>query len=267
MPRVAIVPVDPVHGEVRSVQVHQPILDGDFGQSEVMRHDFARTVPPDDAHTHVIQERMFGIPIFGVRNIHYGTFARIRMRGGHDIPVTQNGPFDAGLPFGPSLHGDLCERIIHTMGTNHEVLEMRLRPSDHIHVTEDAGRPPHILILKIGTIRILQHRDHEQVQPRMHRIGHVEFRRQARALRHADVCAIDMNLSITVHTIETQNNALTICSRLHIHHPLIHARRRGGRHQRRVDGERERLVGIVQTPIPVKLPHMRHLHLIPIIGD
>ena len=74
-------------------------------------HDFVRTVPPDDAHTHVIQERMFGIPIFGVRNISLaaqdtiGVNARIILTTGGYIDVFRMSD-DPQRPFAKTPAGE-----------------------------------------------------------------------------------------------------------------------------------------------------------------
>ena len=150
------------------------------------------------------------------------------------------------------------------MRADAEVVQAGGRALHEVHVAEDAGGPPHVLVLDVGAVAVLQHLDHEQVVALVHGLGDVELRGEARALGHADEGAVHVELGVALHAVEADDLAGARGERGQRHDALVHARGVVGGHERLLDREREALIGVGELAVAVDLPQVRDLHLVPI---
>ena len=145
-----------------------------------------------------------------------------------------------------------------------KVDQMRGGTLHKVHIAEDARGPPHVLILDIAAIAVLQDLDSKQVVALDERVGHVELGRQARTLGHADKLTVDVQLAIALDAVEANDLASAGGNSGKIDDTLVHARGVIGGNEWLVHRERETLVGVGKVAIAVYLPQVRNLHVIPL---
>ena len=74
------------------------------------------------------------------------------------------------------------------------------------HGTEDAGKPPLILVLQVAAGAELVNADGDRVRAGADQIGHVELVGQARAARHPHPRAVDPHGGLAFNTVEAQGD-------------------------------------------------------------
>ena len=174
---VVVVAVHAVHLEIGAVEVDMTVLDGHLGQALAMRDDLVGVALAIDRDSHVIEEGVLGVP--EARAL-YGELSVIasHLGLGNGQAIDGKTPHDA-LGAG-SLHIERdVRRIILAMGAHTEVVQACGGTLHEINIAEDARRPPHILVLDVGAIAVLEDLHCEQVLALMQKLGDIELRRKA----------------------------------------------------------------------------------------
>ena len=259
---VVIVAVDAMHLKVSAVEVDMIALDRHLGKTLAMRNVLADLVTVVDLKRKVIEEGVLGVPEVGIGHVAFGMAVDALTRSHHVLAIAER-KHDAGSALGHRIERDQSG-IALAVRAEPKVDQMRGGTLHKVHVAEDAGGPPHILVLDVAAIAVLQDLNRKKVVALDERVGHVELGRQARTLGHADILTVDVQLAIALDAVEA--NDLTSAGRNSgkIDDTLVHARGVIGGNEWLVHRERETLVGVGKVAIAVYLPQVRNLHVIPL---
>ena len=258
---VVIVAVDAMHLKVSAVEVDMIALDRHLGKPLAMRNVLADLVAVVDLKRKVIEEGVLGVPEVGIGNAALGMAVDALARSHHVLAIVER-KHDAGSALGHRIERDQSG-IAHAVHAEPKVDQVRGGTLHKVHIAEDARGPPHVLILDIAAIAVLQDLDRKQVVALDERVGHVELGRQARALGHADKLTVDVQLAIALDAVEANDLASAGRNGRKVDDALVDARGVVGGNERLGHRERETLVGIGKVAIAVHLPQVRNLHVIP----
>ncbi len=209
-----------------------------------------------------------------------GLLVRPGLGGRERVPGAGRGPGQAqlryrhrGRPVGVHPQGGgAAGRVV--VGVDEEVPDRAGRFVDEGHAPEDAGQPPHVLVLEVGPGRPLvhAHRDHVAAGPQVTR--DVELADQPAALAVTGGGPVDEHGEARVHPVEAEHGRpVVVPLRRQREVPPVLPRRVVAGHPRRVHRERVDHVGVGGRPVsrrPVprrpgqagQLPHRRHRELV-----
>ena len=259
---VVIVAVDAMHLKVSAVEVDMIALDRHLGKSLVMRNVLADLVAVVDLKRKVIEEGVLGIPEVGIGHAALGMAVDALARSHHVLAITER-KHNAGSSLGNRIERDQSG-IALAVRAEPKVDQVRGGTLHKVHIAEDARGPPHVLILDIAAIAVLQDLDRKQVVALDERVGHVELGRQARALGHADKLTVDVQLTIALDAVKANDLASAGRHGGKVDDALVDACGVVGGNERLIHREREALVGVGKVAIAVYLPQVRNLHVIPL---
>ena len=259
---IVIVAVDAMHLKVGAVEVDMIVLDRHLGKTLAMRNVLADFVTVVDFKRKVIEEGVLGIPEVSIGHAALGMAVDTLTRS-HHVPAIAERIHNAGSALSHRIERDQSV-IALAVRAEPKVDQVRGGTLHKVHIAEDARGPPHVLILDIAAIAVLQDLDRKQVVALDERIGHVELGRQARALGHADILTVDVQLAIALDAVESNDLASAGRNGGKIDDALVDARGVVGGNERLVHRERETLVGVGKVAIAVYLPQVRNLHVIPL---
>ena len=259
---VVIVAVNAMHLKVSAVEVDMIALDRHLGKALAMRNVLADLVTVVDLKRKVIEEGVLGIPEVGIGHAALGMAIDALTRSHHVLAIAER-KHDAGSALGHRIERNQSG-IALAVRAEPKVDQVCGGTLHKVHIAEDARCPPHVLVLDIATIAVLQNLDRKQVVALDKRVGHVELGRQARALGHAYKLAVDVQLAIALDAVEA--NDLTRAGRHggKVDDALVDARGVVGGNERLIHRERETLVGVGKVAIAIHLPQVRDLHVIPL---
>ena len=254
---VVVVAVDAAHLDVRAVEQEAAVPNGHLGQAEAVRHrlgDGAVVVP--HLHEQVVERGRLRVPRDRVGDVHGGGG-----RVGGDAPGARavragEGPPHVVGAVRAHRQGDVGAAVGGQAGPDVEVLQARRRPGDEVDVAEDPRGPPHVLVLDVGAVAVLQHLDGQEVRLPGQVLGEVELGAQPGALRHAREAAIDVDLGVGVHAVHPQDRPLAGCEGGAGQFPLVDAGGVGGGDERRSDREGVALIRVLRPPVAVHLPQV-----------
>ena len=259
---VVIVAVDAMHLKVGAVEVDMIALDRHLGKALAMRNVLADLVTVVDLKRKVIEEGVLGVPEVGIGNAALGMAVDALARSDHVLAIAER-KHDAGSALGHRIERDQSG-IALAVRAEPKVDQVRGGTLHKVHIAEDARSPPHVLILDIAAIAVLQDLDRKQVVALDERVGHVELGGQTRALGHADKLAVDVQLAIALDAVEANDLAGAGRNGGKVDDALVDARGVVGGNERLIHRKRETLVGIGKVAIAVYLPQVRNLHVIPL---
>ena len=259
---VVIVAVDAMHLKVDAVEVDMIALDRHLGKTLAMRNELADLVTVVDLKRKVIEEGVLGIPEVGIGHAALGMAVDALARSDHILAIAER-IHDAGSALGHRIERDQSG-IALAVRAEPKVDQVRGGTLHKVHIAEDARSPPHVLILDIAAIAVLQDLDRKQVVALDERVGHVELGGQTRALGHADKLAVDVQLAIALDAVEANDLAGAGRNGGKVDDALVDARGVVGGNERLIHRKRETLVGIGKVAIAVYLPQVRNLHVIPL---
>ena len=259
---VVIVTVDAMHLKVGAVEVDMVALDRHLGKALAMRHVLADHVAIVDLKRKVIEEGVLRIPEVGLGHGALGMAVDALARSHHVLAIAER-KHDAGSALGHRIERDQSG-IALAVRAKPKVDQVRGGALHKVHIAEDARGPPHILVLDIAAIAVLQDLDRKQVVALNERVGHVELGGQTRALGHADKLAVDVQLAIALDAVEANDLASAGGDGGKVDDALVNARGVIGGNKRLVHREREALVGIGKIAIAIYLPQVRNLNVIPL---
>ena len=237
-------------------------LNRHLGKTLAMRNVFADLVAVVDLKRKVIEEGVLGIPEVGIGNAALGMAVDALARSDHVLAIAER-KHDAGSALGHRIERDQSG-IALAVRAEPKVDQVRGGTLHKVHIAEDARGPPHVLILDIAAIAVLQDLNGKQVIALDECVGHVELGGQARALGHADKLAVDVQLAIALDAVEADDLASAGGNGGKVDDALVNARGVIGGNERLVDREREALVGIGELTVAVYLPQVRNLDVIPL---
>lgn len=151
------------------------------------------------------------------------------------------------------------------MGVDVEVGQVGGGATEQVEVPEDAGGPPHVLVLDVGGVRELQHLDREEVVALVHVGRHIELGGEAGPLGHAHVGAVDVDLGVALDAVHLEDDPLPLGGGIEANDALVGAGRVLRRDEWRVDRERVTLIGVLEEPVAVDLPHVRDVDGVPAV--
>ena len=259
---VVIVAVDAMHLKVSAVEVDMIALDRHLGKTLAMRNVLADLVTVVDLKRKVIEEGVLGVPEVGIGHAAFGMAVDALTRSHHVLAIAER-IHDVACALGNRIERNQSG-IALAVRAEPKVDQMRGGTLHKVHIAEDARGPPHILILDIAAIAVLQDLDRKQVVALDERVGHVELGRQARTLGHADILTVDVQLAIALDTVEANDLASAGRNGGKVDDALVDARGVVGGNERLIHREREALVGVGKVAIAVYLPQVRNLHVIPL---
>ena len=259
---IVIVAVDAVHLKVGAVEVNMVALDGDLGEALTVGHVLADLVAVVDLKRQVIEEGVLGIPEVGIDNAALGMAVDALARSDHVLAIAER-KHDAGSALGHRIERDQSD-IALAVRAEPKVDQVRGGTLHKVHIAEDARGPPHVLILDIAAIAVLQDLDRKQVVALDERVGHVKLGGQARTLGHADKLTVDVQLTIALDAVKANDLASAGRHGGKVDDALVDARGVVGGNERLIHRERETLVGVGKVAIAVYLPQVRNLHVIPL---
>ena len=259
---IVIVAVDAVHLKVGAVEVDMVTLDGDLGETLTVRHVLADLVAIVDLKRKVVEEGVLGVPEVGIGNGALGVAVDALARGDHALAVAER-KHDAACALGNRIERNQSG-IALAVRAEPKVDQVRGGTLHKVHIAEDARGPPHVLVLDIAAVAVLQDLDGKQVIALDERVGHVELGGQARALGHADELAVDVQLAVALDTVEANDLASAGGDSGKVDDALVNARGVIGGNERLVDREREALVGVGELTVAVYLPQVRNLDVVPL---
>ena len=258
---VVIVAVDAVHLKVGAVEVDMVALDGDLGETLTVGHVLAGLVAVVDLKRKVVEEGVLGVPEVGIGNGALGVTVALA-RGNHVLAVAER-KHDAACALGNRIERDQSG-IALAMRAEPKVDQVRGGALHKVHIAEDARGPPHVLVLDIAAVAVLQDLNGKQVIALDKRVGHVELGGKARALGHADEPAVDVQLAVALDAVEANNLASAGGNGGKVDDALVNARGVIGGNKRLIDREREALVGVGKLAVAVYLPQVRNLDVVPL---
>ena len=259
---VVVVAVDAMHLKVGAVKVDMIALDRHLGKALAMRNVLADLVAVVDLKRKVIEEGVLGVPEVGIGNAALGMAVDALARSDHILAIAER-IHDATCALGNRIERDQSG-IALAVRAEPKVDQMRGGTLHEVHIAEDARCPPHVLVLDVATIAVLQNLDRKQVVALDERVGHVKLGGQARTLGHADKLAVDIQLAVALDTVEANNLASAGRHGGKFDDALVDARRVVGGNERLIHRERKTLVGVGKVAIAVYLPQVRNLHVIPL---
>ena len=259
---VVIVAVDAMHLKVGAVEVDMIALDRHLGKTLAMRNVLADLVAVVDLKRKVIEEGVLGVPEVGIGNAALGMSVDALTRSDHVLAIAER-IHNAGSALGHRIERDQGN-IALAVRAEPKVDQLRGGALHKVHIAEDARGPPHVLVLDIAAIAVLQDLDRKQVVALDERIGHIELGRQARTLGHADIMTVDVQLAIALDAVKANDLASAGRNGGKVDDALVHARGIVGGNERLIHRERETLVGVGKVAIAVYLPQVRNLHVIPL---
>ena len=247
MPLVAVHPAE-LHRA--AVEPDLPVADLDAAEP-----DPEADVPARTGQDRVVQPGMLVRPGLG-RDPVLGTG---RGAGDAELRYRQRGRA-AGLH--PEDAGAVAGVVV---GVHEEVPDRPGRLADQGHAAEDAGQPPHVLVLQVGPGRPLVHADREHVIFRPNEVGDIELPDQPAALAVAYGRAVDEHGEARVNPVEAkQGRPAGIPLRRQREAPPVLAGRVAVGHPGRVERERIGHVGVRGRAVPEgagkagQLPARRH---------
>ena len=259
---VVIVAVNAMHLKVGAVEVDMIALDRHLGKALAMRDVLADLVTVVDLKRKVIEEGVLGIPEVGIGHAALGMAVDALARSHHVLAIAER-KHDAGSALGHRIERNQSG-IALAVRAEPKVDQVCSGTLHKVHIAEDARCPPHVLVLDIATIAVLQNLDRKQVVALDKRVGHVELGRQARTLGHADKLTVDVQLAIALDAVKANDLASAGRHGGKVDDALVHARGIVRGNERLIHREREALVGVGKVAIAVYLPQVRNLHVIPL---
>src|SRR6266567_6123286 len=94
------------------------------------------------------------------------------------------------------------------VGMDEEIAQSPRGPRQQLNRAEDAGQPPHVLVLKIAASRPLMHPDRKHVTSGPQRRADVEFGRQPASLAVSDQVTVEPYGEARVDPVEQQQRAV-----------------------------------------------------------
>ena len=88
------------------------------------------------------------------------------------------------------------------------ILNIGLGLEHQIHIPEDTGQPPHILILQVAAIAKLMHCHRQAVLARVHKAGYIVLRLVKSILRIAHKGAVHIHLATGVNPTEVHEHII-----------------------------------------------------------
>ena len=259
---IVIVAVDAVHLKVGTVEVDMVVLDGDLGETLTVGHVLADLVAVVDLKRKVIEEGILGVPEMGIGNGTLGVTVDALARSNHVLAVAER-KYDAACALGDRIERDQSG-IALAVRAEPKVDQVRGGALHKVDIAEDARGPPHVLVLDIAAVAVLQDLNGKQVIALDERVGYVELGGQARTLGHADKLAVDVQLAIALDAVEANDLASAGGNGGKVDDALVNARGVIGGNEWLVDRERKALVGIGELTVAVYLPQVRNLDVIPL---
>ena len=178
-----------------------------------------------------------------------------------------------GRPVGVHPQGaGAAGRVV--VGVDEEIPDRAGPFADERHAPEDAGQPPHVLVLEVGSGRPLVHAHRDHVAAGPDEVRDVELADEPAALAVTDGSPVDEHGEARVHPVETDHGRpAEVPFRGQRDVPPVLPRRVVAGHPRRVDRERVDHVGVGGRTVarravlrrpgqPGQLPHRRHREII-----
>ena len=185
--RMPLVPVHAAELDDMPVEPDLPVADLDAAEA-----DPEADVPARAGQDRVVQAGVFVRPGLGRDAV----FGAGRGAGDAEFRYRQRGRA-AGLH--PEDAGAVAGVVV---GVHEEVPDRAGRLVDQGHAAEDAGQPPHVLVLQVGPGRPLVHADRDDVVFRPNEAGDIELPDQPAALAVAYGRAVDEHGEARVHPVE-----------------------------------------------------------------
>ena len=247
---IELVPVHPAEQHPPPVHGQDAVADGHSAEADLQRHG----LPGSDERAVVAPGR------FGRPGLHRGH--------GHGFPGRR---VDAQLRHGDPGRTSRITRRVHLDAQRaragavvvvrvHEVVaDAAFGPGQQHHPAEDAGQPPHVLVLQVAAGRPLVHPDREQVllTRRADHTGHVELGRQPAAGDNPQLGPVQPDPGTRVHPVEAEHDPARRPAGRHAEPDPVVPGRVVGRHPGRVHRERVPDVGVGRGAVAVQLPVRR----------
>ena len=246
-----LVAVDAVEREGLPVRRQNAVLDAHSAESNAQgARAIDEAVLAFDVHASIVEGGVGGTPRAHAADL--DTVAAVAPLA-HSLEEVCEGPeavdlqvtAEAGLigTTHPSLDGRVTNPGL-VVGVDPQILDRPGCEVTQAHRAEDAGQPPLILILEVGTRAELVDTHGDPVNAGAHGLGHVEFVGQTGAAGHANPRAVDPHADLTLDAVEAQGDdtTLPVCRKLEgatvVAHRVVLGR------EGRVDGEWEVDVGV-----------------------
>ncbi len=240
--RVPLVPVDALEEDGPAVDLDEAVLEHDRAEADAQRHPLAL----GRQHTVVEVRRLRGPR--PDRDRHRLAGRDIDVQGGHGHP-----PVDVGV----DAQGALARDVV-VGGVHEEVEDAARRAVQQGDVTEDAGQPPLVLVLQVGTRRPLVDADREHVAGRLQQMADRELVGQPGTLELTDVRAVQPDPCAGLDAVEPEHGAAVRGPvRRQVEDPQVVAGRVLGGDVRGVHGEGVEVVRVdrrPERPVPLEDP-------------
>ena len=215
---IELMTVHALEDDALAVDLHQAIFHFEFAEADVLRDDLderARRIA--DFEQCAIEIRMLGAPELRVLESErecrrVAVRRRFRISNGLAVRVVERQRDLLFCSLG-KRHIDRQLAIFVVMlrhGMDEEVAHMRLRLRDELHLAEQAGKTPEVLILDPTRGREAHDGHGELVLARDERIRDVERRRRERVLAVADVLPVDVDDERRLRAAERDEDVLAV---------------------------------------------------------
>ena len=144
------------------------------------------------------------------------------------------------------------------------VLDVAVAVGGQVYVAEDAGHAPHVLILQIGAVGILEHLHGEHVVAAAYEVSDVKLRRHVRHLGEACDVAVNPHIKGRVHPLKSDVYAVIDPVFRQAEVFAVAAYGVFVRHKGRVIGDGVVHIGIDRDVIAFHLPTGRNGQIVPI---
>ena len=245
-------PVDPVEQDAVAVDGQHAVDD---------RHRAEADPQPDltalGAQHRVVQPRHLGAPGLDPLDRHplAGRDLQPQLRDGDD-------PGDVRLDQQRATPGQVVVVRVHE-----DIGRSRRSQREQVHLAEDSGQPPHVLVLEVAAGRPLVHPHGDpDLMARGNKVGQVELGRQPAARRPADQLSVDPDREPRVHPLEPQHDPRAVPVGGDRHGPDVVAGRVRRRHVRRLQRERVDHVRVRRPAVALELPMPGHRDGVPAGG-
>ena len=270
---VRLVAVAALEDDAPAVDLQDAVDDVHLLEADVERRGHRGALPGVRADHQTVEVRILGGPV--ARLLHVGLERDDRLAAGLDggfaLEDGHRGAFSveelgadldalrgrlAGVD---ELHVDGEDCVLELLVERRrrgDVVDAHGRRGDDGDVAEDAGEPPHVLVLGVGAGGPLPHAHGEDVATAEDgEFRDVELGGEAGAHRHADVLPVEVALVAGVHAVETQADRPAVPGGGQVEVFAVRARGILVGDVRRVDVERVLDVGVPGLAIAEHLPH------------
>ena len=269
--------VDAVEREGLPVRRQNAVLDAHSAKSDAQgAHAIDEAILAFDAHASVVEGRVGGAPRAHASDL--DTVAAVASLA-HWLKRVCEGPEAVDLQVAGEMrilratHPGLDGRVTNpglVVGVDPQILDRPGCEVTQAHRAEDAGQPPLILILEVGTRAELVDTHGDPIGTGVHGLGHVEFVGQTGAAGHANPRAVDPHAGLTLDAVEAQGDDTTLPVGRELEGATVVAHRVVLGREGRVDGEWEvdvRVRGVTPGAFAAQDPVTGHVDRVRVVAD